>query len=332
MENQVATAWAPASLSNLGPGFDALGAAIDGLGDQVSVERTSGRGMEVTFDTSGVWSGPTDAERNTAAVAAAHVADSLQYDGGLRITIKKGLAAGTGLGSSAASAVAGAVATEHLLGGKLSLDEMTAAVVAGESATSGHGHADNVLPSLLGGFVLMRSSHPVDHLRIEGWNDLSLMVGLPEAEVLTREARAALPGVIPLTQAVDHAARLALMMAALHTRDVNALGRWMMSDDVVIPARQHLWPYLESVVQAALEAGASGCTISGSGPAIVACFRNRGHAQQESIRSAMQARLNDAGLSALVSVHHIANHGALILDGDRAISWRSGVSVPAPTH
>ncbi len=332
---KVARAWAPASLSNLGPGFDALGAAISGLGDTVSVERTSRLGITVDFDPLGVWMGPTDAPSNTAAVAARHVASASGFDwntdGGLHLTIRKGLAAGTGLGSSAASAVSAAVATEALLGVQLSEKDMIAAVVAGEGATSGQGHADNVLPSLMGGFVLMRSAHPTDFLRTEGWEELSLLIALPDAEVLTREARKALPTTIPLSRAVDHAARLALMVAALEGKDVAGLGTWMMSDDIVIPARRHLWPWLDDLAGAALGAGAAGCTISGSGPAVVACCRQHDNDDpQMAIRKALEHQMERAGLKGSVSMHHIDNHGALLLDGDQAISWRTGKRLPKP--
>ena len=211
---KVARAWAPASLSNLGPGFDALGAALSGLGDTVSVERTSRLGVTVDFDPLGVWIGPVDAPSNTAAVAARHVASVSGFDwnsdGGLHLTIRKGLAAGTGLGSSAASAVAATVATEALQGVQLSEKDMIAAVVAGESATSGQGHADNVLPALMGGFVLMRSAHPADFLRTEGWEELSILIALPDAAVLTREARKALPATsFPSSAATMSASRAA---------------------------------------------------------------------------------------------------------------------------
>jgi homoserine kinase len=330
--NRSATAWAPASLSNLGPGFDALGAAIDGLGDTVRAEETPGETITVSFDPEGAWVGPVDPKSNTAAVAAGHVAASLGYGGGLHLTIRKGLAAGTGLGSSAASSVAAAVATEQLLGGALSQEDMMAAVVAGEAATSGQAHADNVLPSLLGGFVLMRSIHPADHVRMEGWDDLGLIIVLPKAEVMTREARKALPDMVPLSRAVDHAARLAMLAGALQRRDVRSLGRWMMSDDLVIPARHHLWPYLDEVTDAALESGAAGCTISGSGPAIVACYDRTKAGLRESLQAALSAALRSAGLEGGVSIHRIHNHGALILDDEGVVSWRTGDPVLLPNR
>lgn len=325
-EARSATAWAPASLSNLGPGFDALGIALTGLGDQVTVRMGESSGIDVRFDPEGSWQGPTDPQRNTAAVAARYVAGVLGYTGGLSVEIRKGLPAGTGLGSSAASSVAAAVATERVLQGKISRKDMIAAVVAGESATSGQGHADNVLPSLFGGFVLMRSSTPIDFMRMEGWSDLALVVALPDTEVLTRDARKALPKTVALSAAVDHAARLALMSGAINRQDLAGLGRWMMSDDIIVPARRSLWPYLDAVVEAAMHAGASGCTISGSGPALVSCCdHSRDRSCLAQISDAMKGVLRAHGLSCVVSNHQVDNHGARLITDQGAVSWRTGL-------
>lgn len=323
------SAWAPASLSNLGPGFDAFGAALTGVGDLVTVGLADSGGIRVRFDPDGVWSGPTDPDRNTAAVAARHVARQLGYEGDLDIQIRKGLPAGTGLGSSAASSVAAAVATEHVLGGRLSHRHMIEAVVAGESATSGHGHADNVLPSLFGGLIVMRSRSPSDFLRLAGWDELALIVALPEAEVLTRDARMALPESIRLGDAVDHASRLALLVDALHRRDIHEFGRWMMSDDIVIPARLHLWPYLESIVNVAMDAGASGCTVSGSGPAVVACLdTGSGRSDIAIVEDAMRHACVQNRLNGATSIHRVNNHGACVLTERGFRSWSAGEAVP----
>ncbi|MGB0649288.1 MAG: homoserine kinase [Rhodothermales bacterium] len=321
--NDGASAWAPASISNLGPGFDAFGAALAGLGDTVSVKCSSTVQDTVCFSPDSVWRGPTDPGRNTASVAARAVAQRLGYDGGLDIEITKGLPAGTGMGSSAASCVAAAVATEALLGARLETEDMLAAVIEGEAATSGHGHADNVLPALLGGLIMMRSVSPSDYIRFEGWESLFFVVVLPEMEVLTREARTALPESIPLAKAVDHAARLGLLLNALHHQDAPSLGKWMMSDDIVVPARKHLWPHLDDVVAGAMQAGAEGCAISGSGPAVLACCSGNGADRLRSVSSAMQAACNENGFEATAAVHQIDNIGARILTTDGPVSYRT---------
>ena len=321
-----ASAWAPASVSNLGPGFDAFGAALTGLGDTVTVRRVDGSHDTVQFTEESVWHGPTDPSTNTASVAARAVARRLGFDGALEIQISKGLPAGTGLGSSAASSVAAAVATEAVLGKKLSLPDMLASVIEGEAATSGHGHADNVLPALLGGMIMMRSVSPIDHVRFEGWEDLTWVIVLPELEVLTREAREALPTEIPLNKAVDHAARLGLLLEALHQQDTPSLAKWMMSDDIVVPARKHLWPHLDAVVAAGHEAGALGCAITGSGPAVLACCEGRADGIDE-IADAMRNACLSEGYAATSSTHRIDNVGATITTDEGQIAYRTGLLV-----
>lgn len=323
-----ARAWAPASISNLGPGFDALGAALSGLGDTVEVELSDGDGVEVVWHPRSKWTGSPGAQGNTAAVAAIAVARKAGYGGGLRITIRKGLGAGTGLGSSAASSVAAAVATEQVLGLRLASPEMMDAVIAGESAASGAGHGDNVLPSLLGGFVLMRSKQPEDMVRIPSWDTLRLVILLPEMSILTRDARAVLPTEVPLSAAVDHAARLALLVDALHRQDVRALGRWMMSDTIVEPARAVFLPHLPVLREAALNAGAAGCTVSGSGPAIMAICDGQNateaDARAEAIRQAMQEASRQHGWAAEAGIHQVCNQGARVQLEGGARSWRTG--------
>lgn len=323
----VASAWAPASISNLGPGFDAFGAALSGLGDTVTVRRADGATDTVRFTEHSVWKGPTDPERNTASVAARAVARRLGYSGALDVEIAKGLPAGTGLGSSAASSVAAAVATETLLGSKLSTSDMLDSVIEGEAATSGHGHADNVLPALLGGLIMMRSVSPSDHVRFEGWPGLTWVVVLPELEVLTREAREALPGMIPLAAAVDHAAKLGLLLDALHRQDAASVATWMMSDDVVVPARKHLWPHLDGVIAGAMEHGALGCAITGSGPAVLACCEDPDEFVLSSVATAMQRACEEVGLRASTSVHHTDNIGARIITDEGPIAYRTGLKV-----
>ena len=327
-------AWAPASVSNLGPGFDALGAALSGLGDTVVVERTKGAEVEVVWHDASLWTGPKEAHGNTAAVAALSVATQAGYTRGLKLTIRKGWGAGTGLGSSAASAVAAAVATEKLLEAGLDAHAMLQAVIAGEAVASGAGHGDNVLPSLLGGFVLMRSRSPEDLVRIPSWPTLRVVILLPEMSILTRNARSVLPETVRLGEAVDHAARLALLVDALHRRDTRALGRWMMSDTIVEPARAALLPHLSALRSAALDAGALGCTVSGSGPAIMAVCDADTEAGSDSlaegVRQALMTAARAHGWHVTADVHQICNHGARIEAEKGAISWREKLPCPWP--
>jgi len=308
-----ATAWAPASVSNLGPGFDALGAALSFAGDTVSVTRTDGGGCVVQFDPLGAWSGPTDPSMNTAALAALRVGELAGYTGGLFIKIRKGLKAGTGLGSSAASSVAAAVAANALFGSLLSPHELINPVMHGESAVSGSPHGDNVLPSLFGGFVLGRSRSPLNHVRIQGWDGLHLAIILPDIQVLTRSAREILPTSISLADAVDHASRLGLLVDALHRQDAQALATLAMSDQLIEPLRASLISVYDVIKQAALDAGALGCALSGSGPAMLAFSDDQEEA--ELIRQAMETACTTLNVECLTVIDKINNQGAHVIVG-----------------
>jgi len=308
----MAAAWAPASVSNLGPGFDALGAALSFAGDTVVVTRIDENKCLVQFDPLGAWIGPTDPLKNTAALAALRVAQLTGYSGGLSILIQKGLKAGTGLGSSAASSVAAAVATNALLGSPLSRDELIDPVMHGESAVSGTPHGDNVLPALFGGFVLGRSSNPLEHVRIEGWNGLYLAIILPDIQVLTRSAREILPANISLSTAVDHAARLGLLVDALHRKDARRLATLSMSDTLIEPLRAAMIPAYDSIKKAALEEGALGCTLSGSGPAMIAFSDDP--ARLESIQQAMETACRSMDIECLTVTDQINNQGARVIE------------------
>jgi len=287
------SAWAPASLSNLGPGFDALGVALTKWGDTVSITLLEGSEIRVSFARGSKWTGPTDAKRNTASVAAIEVAKMVGYHGGISIEIDKGFRAGSGLGSSAASAVAAAVAMNGATGGTLSKEDLIPAVMKGEAIVSHSIHGDNVLPSLLGGFILLQSSSPEGFMRIEGASDICFAVLLPELEVLTINAREHLPDSIPLTRAVDHAARLGLLINSINTNDTAAIGALIMSDDLIEPTRSQLLPPYQRIKEAALAAGAAGCALSGSGPAMYAVCGSSSDASR--VAEAMATACRDAG-------------------------------------
>jgi len=266
------TASAPASLSNLGPGFDALGLAITGAGDRVTATRTDAPGVTVTSITAvdglALPALPTDAARNTAARAAAHVLRVAGAPGGLALAIEKGIPLGSGIGGSAASAVAGAVAADAALGAGLDASALLAAALDGEAAVSGAAHADNVAPSLLGGLVLVDAA--ARWRRIQTPTLPPLAVVLPDVTVLTRDARAVLPPSVARADASAQAAGLAFLLDALRAGDWDEAGGRMMTDRLAEPHRARLVPVYDAVRAAALAAGAAGVCLSGSGPAMVA--------------------------------------------------------------
>jgi len=260
------TVFGPASLSNLGPGFDALGLCITGMGDRIDARATDTPG--VTIQSASAL--PTDPTKNTAGRAALDVLRRAGSDIGLELTIHKGIPLGSGVGGSAASAVAGAWATNEVLGRPFSKRQLVGSVLEGEHAASNHYHGDNVLPALLGGLVLVSPSDPTEFRPLELTNPPEIAIVLPHVEVLTREARAVLPATVPHGDASAQAAELAFLLTTLRAGDWESAGRHLMRDRLAEPHRTCLVPVYNAIKQAALSAGSWGCALTGSGPAMFA--------------------------------------------------------------
>ncbi|PKA50697.1 homoserine kinase [Apostasia shenzhenica] len=271
--------FAPATVANLGPGFDFLGCAVDGLGDivTVSVDPSVPPGSLSISSISGdhpaaVSKLKRNPNMNCAGIAGAAVMRMLGVRSvGLSLRLHKGLPLGSGLGSSAASAAAAAVAVNALFGGVLSAADLVLAGLESEKKFSGY-HADNVAPSLMGGFVLIRSYEPLDLIRLEfpSNRDLFFVLVSPEFEAPTKKMRAVLPEIVRREEHVANASQAAALVAAVIQGDVRVLGSALSADLIVEPKRAPLIPGMVAVKKAALEAGAFGCTISGSGPTAVA--------------------------------------------------------------
>jgi len=260
------TAFGPASLSNLGPGFDALGLCVTGLGDRVEAWRTDAPGVTVE----GPPSVPTDPEKNTAGRAALWVVREAGAEGGVGLRIEKGVPLGSGVGGSAASAVAGAWAANAALGAPFDKAGLVDAVLEGEFAASGSYHGDNVLPALFGGLVLTSPSDPRAYRRLALPDAPPIAVIVPHVEVLTRQARAVLPETVPHKDASAQAAELAFLLTALLDGDWVEASAHLMRDRLAEPHRATLVPVYDAVKAAALDAGAAGCALTGSGPALFA--------------------------------------------------------------
>jgi homoserine kinase len=260
-----ATAFAAGSVSNLGPGFDCLGVALSGRGDTVTAVRTGG-GVRVLSVSDGRI--PLDPARNTAAIAASAVLRRAGSSLGLDLTIVKGLPLAGGLGGSAASAVAGAVAADAVLEAGLGKETLLDAALEGESAVAGR-HADNAAPSLFGGVVLVLGLDPLRLAHCTVHESLTFVVATPSYGVKTAKARAVLPVGVPRAEAVGQAARLGGLLLALERGD-GALLRLAMEDRIAEPARARLYPGYTKARDAALSAGAVGVAVSGAGPTLVA--------------------------------------------------------------
>ncbi len=287
----------PASLSNLGPGFDTLGLCLSGLGDVVEAWLTDAPGVQVVIGEGTVEAPtPTDPAKNTAARAASLVLAQAEASRGLVLRIRKGIALGSGIGGSAASASAGAWAANVALGRPFRKDELVRAVLEGEAVASGCLHGDNALPSLFGGLVLTAPSDPAHYRRIPLPRALPIALVLPRIEILTLEARTLLPVEVPFRDAIHNAADLAFMIDAFRSGDWAVVGQHMIQDRLVEPVRARLVPCYDAIREAALGAGAYGCALTGSGPAMFAISEDADGAAQA--LAAMQAACRTAGIKA----------------------------------
>lgn len=278
-----ATAFAPGSIGNVGPGFDVLGLAVDGIGDRVTVELTKGdpRVDDVTgLDADLV---PRDPDRNCAAIAAAAILRGSGYNA--IVTIEKGLALAGGMGGSAASSVAGAFAAALAMNRDA---DIIAAALEGESAVAGR-HLDNIAPSVTGGLALSRSVDPIDVIKLPVAAEWWIALVTPRVRIQTKDARALLPNESDRATWIQQMANTTALAHAFAIAD-GALLRRALDDRYAEPKRAPLIPHFYDVKNAALESGAFGCSISGSGPTLFAIAenessaRNCGEAMQRAFR------------------------------------------------
>jgi homoserine kinase len=301
------SAWGPASIANLGPGFDTLGLCVTGYADKVAVRLKEEPGIVITDIENAAVPLSRNAEENTASVAAKVVLDAVKFTGGLEMIITKGIPAGSGMGSSAASAVAGAWAANKALGLPLSKHELVRAVLEGESIASGSYHGDNVLPALFGNLVLVSAKEPARYREISIRKGPFMALVQPEVQILTKEARAILPKQVPLWDAVQNASELAFMLDAFQHGDWDMVGRCIMKDKLVEPVRATLLPCYHEIKEAALAEKALGCAISGSGPAMFALATDEIHAYR--VLAAM-TQPNRAGIRVTGKVVQVNTTGA----------------------
>jgi homoserine kinase len=284
----VTTAFAPATVANVACGFDLIGFAIEGIGDRVSAERRGGDGVtlaEVTGDGGAL---PREAERNTAGVAVRELLKRRKAAGeetcGISLRLEKGMPLASGLGSSAASAVAAVVAVNALFERPSPAELLLRCAMEGERAACGTAHADNAAPSLFGGLVLVRGEKPrVDPLVVAP--GLFSVVVHPHREVRTEDARAVLPGRISTVDALTQAGNLAALVAGLAAGDDDLIAS-ALYDVIAEPARAQLVPGFPEGRDAAIEAGALGGGLSGSGPSQFALARGREAADRVAARMA----------------------------------------------
>jgi len=288
---------APATIANVGPGFDVFGLAVDGFHDEIrATETDEGVELRVPDDL------PDDPRRNTAGLAALELLKRHDLPG-VRLELRKGVPIG-GLGSSAASAVAAALAIDRLYDLHLPRTELLRTAARAERAAAGEPHYDNVAPALLGGFVIWRSER--EHARLTPPPDLRLVTATPtHVHVPTERARRALRERTPdLKDIVNNLSAAALMVHALHEKDAETLARLMDHDRLSEPVRKRFIPGYDRLERTAREAGALAFTVSGAGPTVVAaCLRE----DAKNVASALKEATDDRWI---VKIHRPDDRGA----------------------
>lgn len=304
-------AFAPATASNIACGFDIMGFAVDGPGDEVIAARRDRPGIEILEITGDEGRLPLEAERNTAGVAVTELLRLTdRREAGVTLRVHKKMPLSSGLGSSAASAVAAAKATAELLGIEADRSLLLRCALEGERIACGSAHPDNATPCVYGGFVLIRSSDPLDVIELPVPEDLTCALVRPHVEVRTRDAREALGTTVELPAAVRQWANVGALVAGLFRGDLELISR-SLHDHIAEPKRAHLVAGFPEAKAAATDAGALGCSLSGSGPTIFALCH--GIESAERAADAMVAAIRSVGVEADRLVSKVGTRGARIL-------------------
>ncbi|MDP5104934.1 homoserine kinase [uncultured Polaribacter sp.] len=259
--------FAPATVANVSCGFDSLGFAIDGIGDEMTFTKTPNKGAVISNITGADLT--YDVDQNAAGAVVKKMLEDANADFGIELTMHKGFYPGSGLGSSAASAAGAAFGANQLLGDIYSKLELTKFAMYGEEVACGSAIADNVSAAIYGGFVLVRSYEPLEIVKLPAPSELRIVAIHPQIEIKTKDAREVLPKEILLKDAITQWANVGGLISGLYTDNYNLISNSLV-DIVVEPHRKKLIPFFDDVKNAAINAGALGAGISGSGPTIFA--------------------------------------------------------------
>ncbi len=304
---------APATSANLGPGFDVFGLALEHPNDKVTLKLSSG-GIKIKVRGLQASSISTTPERNTAGVVANYIIKEFGLKTGLNINIEKGICPSRGLGSSAASAAAVAFGLNQMFSLGLSKERLIQLAAKGEVASAGSEHADNVSATICGDFIILKSSNPIEVISLKAPADLEVCAAYAHMMTprhKTEKARAVLPKEVPIEKMVCNVGNAAAMVCGFATGDVDLIGKSMI-DAVVEPVRASLVPGYQQVKDRALRAGASGVTISGAGPAMLAIV-NKKNANAEKVALAMKEGFKEAGFESTAFATR-AGRGVSILE------------------
>jgi len=297
----------PATIANVSCGFDVLGLCLD-FGDEMIITKSGQSGIRIT-DIIGE-DLPLEVKQNVAGVAGLALLEKINPDFGFEISIKKNIKAGSGIGSSAASAAGAVFGINALCGYLLSNKELVYYAMQGEALASGTQHADNAAPALLGGFTLIRSYDPLDIITLPSPNELYATVIHPQIELKTKDARSVLKENISLKKATIQCGNMGGLISGLYTNDYDLIGR-SLHDELVEPVRSILIPHFAALKQAATDSSALGSGISGSGPSVFAL--SRGYEIAQSVAQALSAVLQQTDIPFEIHVSAINPTGIKIL-------------------
>lgn len=293
-----------ATIANISCGFDVLGLALNNVGDEMIVRKVPQKGVTITKIIGQDL--PLETHKNVAGVAAMALLSKVETDFGFEIEIYKNIKPGSGIGSSAASSAGAVFGINELLGRPFSRHDLIEFAMQGERLASGVAHADNVAPALLGGFTLVRSTTPLDVLKIHTPSELYATVIHPQIEVKTSDAREILRGSVPLKTAIKQWGNIGGLISGLYTEDYHLIGR-SLEDYIVEPIRSILIPAFDSVKTESIKAGALGAGISGSGPSIFAL--SEGSENASNVADAMKMVYDKVGIAYDVHISKINTEG-----------------------
>lgn len=300
--------FSPATVANVACGFDVLGFCLDTVGDEMVVRKTATKGISITkiegYDL------PMETKRNVAGVAALALLEKVEVDFGFEIEIYKNIKPGSGVGSSSASASGVVFAMNELLGRPFNKTQLSFFAMKGEAVASGSEHADNIAPGIFGAFTLVKSTNPLEILELPTPHDMYATIVHPQIEIKTSEARAILPKEIVLQNAITQWANVGSLVHGLHISDYDLISS-ALKDVVVEPFRKQLIPYFDNAKKAALEAGALGVGISGSGPSIFSL--NKGEETAHKVAEAFKNEYDQTGIEFNLYVSRINPNGIKIL-------------------
>ena len=298
----------PATIANISCGFDVLGLCLETVGDEMIIRKSDVKGIKITKIVGEEL--PLETSKNVAGVAALALLDAIDYKFGFEIEIYKNIKPGSGIGSSAASAAGAVFGINELLEKPFKRKELVEFAMKGEAIASGSEHADNVAPAILGGITLVRSSAPLDIIKIESPSELYATVIHPQIELKTSEMRAVLQPMIPLKSAILQWGNLGGLIAGFYTSDYELIGR-SLHDEIVEPLRGPFIPKFDVIKKTALENGALGSGISGSGPSIFAL--SKGIETANRIAKAMFVVYEDMNMPFEIHVSKVNPEGVKII-------------------